>query len=174
MTSIPERFIWAVGSMDIKPGDKILEIGCGAGLLAALACDRIETGSFLAIDRSVPMIEKARKRNQKHIERKISDFIHGDFSKSKLPSSHFDKVVAFNVSFFWKAPANELKIIKRILKEDGKLYVFHQAPFEIDLAAAEPIRENLLENGFEITGTKLKKLAPTSAVGVIAKVKAGM
>lgn len=39
--------------MNIKPADNILEIGCGAGLLAELIACRIETGSFLAIDKSV-------------------------------------------------------------------------------------------------------------------------
>lgn len=34
MTKTPERFVWATALLTINPTDKILEIGCGAGLWA--------------------------------------------------------------------------------------------------------------------------------------------
>ena len=48
MTKIPSRFIWAAGLLDIKPANKILEIGCGAGLLAEQIANKLRTGSLTA------------------------------------------------------------------------------------------------------------------------------
>lgn len=171
MATIPDRFLWAAELMNIRPEDNVLEIGCGAGLLAEAIAGRIETGSFMAVDRSVAMIEKAKKRNQKHLDRQISNFVATDFSESRLPSSHFDSIVAFNVIFFWKDPSKELRMIQQALKPGGKLYVYYQAPFEITISAADPVRQNLVQNAFDIIDVKLKKLVPTSSFCIISKPK---
>jgi len=73
------------------------------------------------------------------------------------------------VNFFWKNPVEELLIIRKSLKPDGTLFVFYQAPFEIDITAAEPIKQNLLESAFNIGAVHLKKMLPTSAFCIIAK-----
>ncbi len=169
MASIPERFWWAARLLNIQPDDHILEIGCGAGLFAEVIASALQTGSLLAIDRSAPMVEKARKRNLENIERGVSKFVAGDFENSILPAAYYDSVVAFNVNFFSKAPAVGLAVIRTALKPHGNLYVFHQAPFEITIEAAAPIKQRLAENAFDIIDVKLQKLEPTSAFCIIAK-----
>lgn len=155
--------------MQLKPAFNVLEIGGGAGLLAELVAGKLGKGSFTGVDKSAPMIQKAVKRNQRYIDAGISEFIVSDFLKAKLRSSHYDRVAAFNVNFFWKDPERELGTIKRILKPGGQLYVFYQAPFEITAEAAEPIKQKLLENAFEILDIQLKKLVPTSAFCIVAE-----
>ncbi|AHM58381.1 methyltransferase type 11 [Flammeovirgaceae bacterium 311] len=169
MSTTPERFIWALELMNIKPNEHVLEIGCGTGILSELIAEQIESGSFLAIDKSAQMIAKAKKRNQKYIDSYLSEFIVADFSKYILPSAHFDCIVAFNVNFFWKEPGKELEMIRQGLKDFGKLYIFYQAPYEITISAADPIRKNLINNAFDIIDIKLKTLLPTSAICIIAR-----
>lgn len=169
MSTTPDRFLWAVELMKIKPDEHVLEIGCGAGILSDLIAGHMVTGSVLAIDKSSPMIDKAKKRNHHHITRGKSDFVVAEFSKYHLPAACFDRIVAFNVNFFWKESGKEMETIRHGLKKDGLLYIFYQAPFEINLSAAEPIRKNLLECSFDILDIKLKKLLPTSAICVIAR-----
>jgi ubiquinone/menaquinone biosynthesis C-methylase UbiE len=166
---IPERFIWAAGLMNIKKNDHILEIGCGAGLLAEEIARRLESGKITAVDKSIPMIEKAKKRNKEFIDKKISEFLSGDFKTLKFKADSYNSIAAFNVNFFWKSSVKEFKMIREILKNNGKLYIFYQTPYEIQLSAADPVKEKLLENSFRIIDTKLKKLSPTSAFCVIAK-----
>ena len=168
---VSERFTWAVHVLQIKPTQNILEIGCGAGLLAEQIACRLTTGKLIAIDKSSPMLEKAKKRNDEFINNGVSKFIRADFAKCQLQQNFFDSIVAFNVPVFWKNPVRELERIRVALKVRGKLYVFYQAPYEIDLSGLTPIQQKLLDNSFEIIDVKLKKLKPTSAFCLIAKPK---
>jgi ubiquinone/menaquinone biosynthesis C-methylase UbiE len=171
MIETNERFTWAAELLSINPSDHILEIGCGAGLLAEEIATRLISGKYLAVDKSAPMLAKAQKRNKEFIGKGIANFIQSDFSTCLLPANSFNKVVAFNVSFFRKNPARELEIIKNVLKPKGKLYVFYQEPFEITLEDAAPVKRTLLENNFTVVKVEIKKLVPTSAYCLIATPK---
>lgn len=166
MDKSPERFLWAVEVMDIKPNDQVLEIGCGAGLLAEQIALRLDEGHVTAIDRSVPMVKMAEKRNKSLVERGICDFWTGDFSKY-TSSIKYNKIVGFNVNFFWKKGEKELYHTKDLMEKDGLLYVFYQAPYEIDITAAEPIR-NTLEPLFLIRHIYFHKMKPASSLCIIA------
>lgn len=155
-----ERFPWALAVLDVKPADHLLEIGCGAGILAELIA---EIATITVIDSSAAMIKKAEKRNKEKV-----NFITSDFAKADLPANAFNKVLAFNVNFFWKDPSAELTLIRKCLKHNGQLYVFYQAPYDITIEAAKPIKEKLLTNGFTIVDTIFKKMNPVSAFCVIA------
>jgi SAM-dependent methyltransferase len=169
MTKIPERFLWATELLDVKPTDNILEIGCGAGLMAEQIANRLTGGQLIAIDKSSAMLEKAKRRNKRFVDDGTARFLAADFLEAKLLASYFDAIVAFNVNFFWKGPAKELQIIKQSLKPAGQLYIFHQGPFEIDVAAVEPIKQELINNAFEIIDVQEKKLLPASAFCIVTK-----
>jgi cyclopropane fatty-acyl-phospholipid synthase-like methyltransferase len=64
---IPERLVWAVDTLQVAPDDRLLEIGCGAGLAVSLVCERLHTGTITAIDQSEAMIRLAQQRNQANI-----------------------------------------------------------------------------------------------------------
>lgn len=36
------RHEWMVGLIDVRPGDIILEIGCGSGIVVSLICGKLE------------------------------------------------------------------------------------------------------------------------------------
>lgn len=56
MTQTNERFKWAAEMLNIKPDDHILEIGCGAGLLAEQISTKLKSGKFIAIEKSASML----------------------------------------------------------------------------------------------------------------------
>jgi SAM-dependent methyltransferase len=169
MTKTPERFLWATELLEIKPTDHILELGCGAGILAEQIATRLTSGKLIAIDKSSSMVDKAQQRNSRFIDNGVSSFLAADFLKAELSRSYFNSIVAFNVNFFWKNPVLELLYIKQLLKLKGKLYVFYQAPFDINITAAEPIKQELLKNAFEIITVQFKKFSPTPAFCIVAQ-----
>lgn len=63
-----ERFVWAVDTLEVRPADRLLEVGCGHGVAVSLVCERLTTGTITAIDRSPKMIEMATRRNREHVD----------------------------------------------------------------------------------------------------------
>src|SRR5688500_18319162 len=45
-----ERFVWAVDTLEVRPADRLLEVGCGHGIAVSLVCERLTTGTITAID----------------------------------------------------------------------------------------------------------------------------
>jgi protein-L-isoaspartate O-methyltransferase len=60
--SMPARLMRVVNSLGIRLTDHVLEIGCGHSVAATL-CERLDGGTYTAIDRSAKMIEAAKRRN---------------------------------------------------------------------------------------------------------------
>src|SRR3954470_16538133 len=56
-----QRSRWAVGLLDLKPDDRLLEVGCGPGV--ALAAARKLTPYVVGVDRSPVMVRRARRRS---------------------------------------------------------------------------------------------------------------
>lgn len=60
---VPDRLAWAAETIAPGPADRILEIGCGHGVLLSLLAGRLTSGTITAIDRSDKMVAAATARN---------------------------------------------------------------------------------------------------------------
>jgi SAM-dependent methyltransferase len=92
-----DRIEHLVELMKVQPGDRVLEIGCGHGVAAAMICSKLVDGSFLAIDRSQKMVEAAAKRNEAFVKAGLAQFIMADLESADLGERMFDKVLAMRV-----------------------------------------------------------------------------
>ena len=128
--AVPERIRWAVETLAVRPGDRVLEIGCGSGVAASLVCDRLDEGRMLAIDRSATQIERARRRNHAHLASGRLGLETADIADLDMEDGgRFDKVFAINVNVFWLGPATkELSRVRRALAPDGRLFLFYEPP----------------------------------------------
>jgi ubiquinone/menaquinone biosynthesis C-methylase UbiE len=97
---VTERLRRVVDRLDVQPGDRVLEIGCGHGVAATMVCERLETGRLTAIDRSPKMIAAAARRNAAHVEAGRAEFLVATLEDLDLGDRRFDKVFAVPVGLF--------------------------------------------------------------------------
>ena len=169
MATESERLRWAVESLDVRPADRVLEVGCGHGVAATLVCERLESGQLMAIDRSPKMIAAAKKRNRAHVEAGRATFMTTTFEDADFGDQRFDRILAVHVAAFYRPPAPALAIARELLVDGGRLGIFSQAPSwrERDARAfAEDLAETLTGHGF--TGdTVVAELTNGPAAGVV-------
>ncbi|MGI8911387.1 MAG: class I SAM-dependent methyltransferase [Rubrobacteraceae bacterium] len=123
-----ERLRSVVEQLGIRLDDRVLEIGCGHGIAAALVCERLETGHLTAIDRSAKMIEAATRRNAPCIEAGRAEFLVATLEDLDLGDRRFDKVFAIRVGLFHHEPERARGIARRWLAPGGELFAFFDPP----------------------------------------------
>jgi SAM-dependent methyltransferase len=127
--SIPERVVWAVQTLAVRPGDRLLEIGCGRGAAVSLICERLVDGRITAIDRSAVVIDAAARRNAECVRAGKAVFRCAELAAAEFAGERFDKVFAVNVNLFWVRPADrELRLVGRLLRPGGTLSLFYEPP----------------------------------------------
>lgn len=107
--------------LDIKPGIKVLDIGCADG--AMMVYSGLLGAEVYGIDLSPEWIEKANKYLKKYnIKGKA---ILGDAKKIGFPDNYFDKVVSsdFFEHLSYEDSLLVLKELKRVLKPGGMLFI---------------------------------------------------
>ncbi|GLH75850.1 methyltransferase [Bradyrhizobium sp. SSBR45G] len=102
-----------------KPGDHVLDIGCGCGGLAiALAQQVAPGGHVLGVDISAPMLERARAVAPAGLP---AEFVLADATVHPFPAASFDLMVSrFGVMFF-ADPVISFANIRRALKPGGRV-----------------------------------------------------
>lgn len=109
--------------LDIKDGDRILEIGFGHGLGLNMICsnnDCFVTG----IDFSRLMFNESTSRNKKYIKSNKLVLDYGDYLRHEYPSESFDKIFFINVIYFWSDLEKPFMKIFRELKQSGRMCLF--------------------------------------------------
>jgi SAM-dependent methyltransferase len=162
-----KRNAWAVGLLEVRSHDRVLEIGFGPGLaireLGRLAAD----GYVYGIDHSELMLQRARRLNAEGIERGVVDLRLGRVEELPTFDEPFDKILAVNAMMFWREPVARLEQLRRLLCSGGLIAVAHQprGPGASDETAAANGREAkaaLAEAGF--CGLRIETMALKPAV----------
>ena len=126
---VSERLRRVVDRLDIKPGDRVLEIGCGHGVAATMVCERLgEDGRLTAIDRSPKMVEAAARRNAAYVEAGVAEFLAMELEDMDLGERRFDKVFAVRVGLFHRDPAGARRLAERWLAPGGELVAVFDEP----------------------------------------------
>lgn len=167
---IPERLIWAVEQLGIAPDDRVLEIGCGPGVAAALVCERLTTGKLTAIDRSEKAIAAAQKRNRAHIDAGKAEFRVAALEDGALDGQRFGRVFAVNVNVFWTNSGLGLDAVRKLMDKESVLYLIYHPPAGTDTAAlAEKVSKALDAHGFSVVETVREQLETAAALCVTAR-----
>lgn len=160
-----KRNAWAVSLLEVRPGDRVLEIGFGPGLaireLSRIAVD----GHVCGVDHSELMVRAASRRNADGIGRGVVDLRLG--SADELPEFEepFDKVLAVNVAMFWGDPVARLRQLRRLLRVGGRIAIVHQprgpgATDETSAARGQEMAATLAQAGFSSVRLETLSLKP--------------
>jgi SAM-dependent methyltransferase len=112
----------------VRPRDRILDIGCGAGQTTREAARMAPAGSALGVDLSAPAIERARTLAQAEGLRNVA-FEHSDAQTHSFAQGYFDLAVSRFGTMFFDDPVAAFGNIGRALRPAGRLVmVVWQAP----------------------------------------------
>jgi arsenite methyltransferase len=106
--------------MDVRPTDRVLDLGCGSGWATRLVAKRFRPKKIVGVDISDEMVRRAAEQSQgiANIE-----FKQGAAEKIPLPDASVDKVFSIESFYYWPDQMAGLKEAKRVLVPGGKLFI---------------------------------------------------
>ncbi|WP_129666015.1 class I SAM-dependent methyltransferase [Phytoactinopolyspora endophytica] len=120
----PERHRWTVDQLDLTGTERVLEFGGGPGVATGLVCDRLTTGSVLAIDRSAVAVRRTSERNSAHIACGRLTVRQCSIADLDVPAGSIDVAFGINVNVFWTTSAvAELAALSHALVPGGRLLI---------------------------------------------------
>jgi SAM-dependent methyltransferase len=163
----------AVELLDVRPADRVLEIGFGPGKTLELLARRAGDGFVAGIDLSAVMVRQAAWHNQELIRAGRVEVKLASVSNVPYPDAEFDKVCAVNSYQFWPDPEEDLKEVRRVLRPGGRLVLAVRAregnrigftPEQLD-----DIERLVRRAGFQDVALKVQNVRFMTAANVVAK-----
>ncbi|MGY1725429.1 methyltransferase domain-containing protein [Geodermatophilus sp. SYSU D01062] len=114
-----DRLAFVAGVVAAAPGERVLEVGCGAGVLVTELAAAVGGGRVVAVDRSARMAAAAARRNRAAVDAGRVRVVAAPLLDADLAGERFDAVVAVDVRAFWTAPAPEWDVVARVLDPGG-------------------------------------------------------
>jgi len=110
--------------MKLKPGDKVLDLGCGAGwasrLMAKAVDDREKPGQVIGLDVSDEMIRRARE-GSRDFDNLM--FVIGSAQQIPWEENFFDKVLSVESFYYYADQDRALAELFRVMAPQGELYI---------------------------------------------------
>jgi len=105
-----------VDAAGTSPGDRVLDVACGTGVLARAAAERVGAdGAVTGLDANEEMLAVARRKSAR-IEWK-----HGRAESLPFPDASFDRVVSQFGFMFFDDRSAALREMMRVLRPGGRL-----------------------------------------------------
>jgi ubiquinone/menaquinone biosynthesis C-methylase UbiE len=125
---VSERLRRVVEALGVRPGDRVLEIGCGHGVAATFVCERLDGGRLTAIDRSPKMIAAAASRNAEHVAAGRAEFLVMRLEELDLGNRRFDIAFAVRVGLFHREPERARALVEPYLAPGGRIVSVFDPP----------------------------------------------
>ena len=162
-----DRIHWTISLLDIRPDDRLLEIGFGPGFAIELVSKIASEGFIAGVDHSEVMVRQAGKRNARAIRDGKVVLRHGSVPNLPKFNEPFDKIFTINSIHFWNEPIDCLKELRKLLRPGGLIAVTLQprsrsATDEATNEIGKEIAMNLERAGFSQVRLEIRQSKPIS------------
>ncbi len=163
--------------MRLKPGEKVLDLGCGAGwasrLLAQLVSGGERPGQVIGLDVSDEMVRRARA-NSTELDNVL--FVVGSALQIPWEENFFDKVLSVESFYYYGDQDRALAELFRVLAPKGELYILinlykdnayslrwvEELKVPVQVRSEQEYIELLRDNGYEdVRALRIPDLTPT-------------
>jgi len=170
--------------LDLRAGDRVLEVGCGHGRTLYEAATRADDITATGIDFSDVMIRVARRWNRRLIAAERAQIDRGDSAALPFGDNAFTKAYAVHTVYFWERPTAHLREIVRVLAPGGRFVLGFrpgddpsfsaQFPAEVyHIRSAAEIEAMVVACGFGAVWTEARRVNGHALAWTIARKSAG-
>jgi len=118
----------ALRLLDPRPGDSVIELGCGPGMGVRAALKRVGREGFVAgVDQSPTAVHFAAHTAHNAVRQGRAVIMRAEAADLPFRDSMFDRAFAVNSFRFWPDPARALREIARVLAPAGRLVITQRA-----------------------------------------------
>jgi SAM-dependent methyltransferase len=112
-----------LAALDLKPDDRVIEIGFGGGDLMNRMASVVTNGHIAGVDFSPEMVELCAKRFAPLIRSERIELHCASAEGLPFDSDRFTQACTVNTIYFWPDPVEPLGELRRVLERDGRLVV---------------------------------------------------
>jgi SAM-dependent methyltransferase len=105
---------------DVRPHDRVLDVGCGTGQSTRQAGRAAVAGTALGVDVSTEMLDRARRLSDEEGLRNVT-FERADAQVHNFPPAHFDLCISRFGTMFFANPVAAFTNIGRALRPGARL-----------------------------------------------------
>jgi SAM-dependent methyltransferase len=114
----------AIDALKIAPSDTVLELGFGPGRAIRTLDSMASRGRVFGIDHSATMLAQASRYNRRTVRIGRVQLQQGRFDALPWAPDTFDKILAVNVVYFFRADAAEIREARRVLRPGGMMAIY--------------------------------------------------
>jgi trans-aconitate methyltransferase len=169
-----DRNRWAVEQLDVRPTDRVLEVGFGPGVAVEALAARVTEGVVYGVDHSEVMAKTARRRNTRAIAAGRVVLTAAGVDEVDDGLRPLDLVLAVNNIGMWPDPPAQLRRLRSMLAPGGRIAIGNQpripgADAETARRGAEETAALLTDAGFDVVETRRLDLDPPFSLVVGAR-----
>jgi len=116
----------AIGSLQLRPDSRVLDIGCGTGYATWQLASLVPEGSAFGVDISLEMIRRACRQVPKDLAQR-THFSQATVTRLPFVANVFTHALCTNSFHHYPKPVETLKEIKRVLVPGGQLAILENA-----------------------------------------------